>query len=51
VAIFIARISRGRTIREFCLGVIVLPTVFSLFWFAPRACPPSRCANWWSRSR
>lgn len=34
VGIFIARISRGRTIREFCLGVIVLPTVFSLFWFA-----------------
>jgi len=34
VGIFIARISRGRTIREFCLGVIVLPTLFSMFWFA-----------------
>ncbi|MGM0584470.1 MAG: BCCT family transporter [Pseudomonadota bacterium] len=34
VGIFIARISRGRTIREFCAGVIVLPTVFSMFWFA-----------------
>ncbi len=33
VGIFIARISRGCTIREFCLGVIVLPTLFSLFWF------------------
>lgn len=34
VGIFIARISRGRTIREFCVGVILLPTVFSVFWFA-----------------
>jgi len=34
VGIFIARISRGRTIRQFCLGVIVLPTLFSMFWFA-----------------
>lgn len=34
VGIFIARISRGRTIREFCIGVIIVPTVFSLFWFA-----------------
>jgi len=34
VGIFIARISRGRTIREFCIGVILLPTLFSLFWFA-----------------
>lgn len=34
VGIFIARISRGRTIREFCIGVIVVPTVFSMLWFA-----------------
>lgn len=33
VGIFIARISRGRTIREFLLGVIVAPTLFSVFWF------------------
>ncbi|ERP91124.1 hypothetical protein Q669_32100 [Labrenzia sp. C1B10] len=33
VGIFIARISRGRTIREFLLGVIVVPTIFSVFWF------------------
>ncbi|MCC5861152.1 MAG: BCCT family transporter [Gammaproteobacteria bacterium] len=31
VGIFIARISRGRTIREFCAGVILVPTLFSLF--------------------
>jgi glycine betaine transporter len=34
VGIFIARISRGRTIREFCIGVVVLPTLFSMFWFS-----------------
>ena len=34
VGIFIARISRGRTIREFCLGVILIPTIFSMFWFS-----------------
>lgn len=34
VGIFIARISRGRTIREFCIGVILLPTLFSILWFA-----------------
>ncbi|RKZ90354.1 MAG: BCCT family transporter [Candidatus Parabeggiatoa sp. nov. 1] len=34
VGIFIARISRGRTIREFTLGVVLLPTLFSILWFA-----------------
>lgn len=34
VGAFIARISRGRTIREFVLGVLVAPSVFSLVWFA-----------------
>ena len=33
VGVFIARISRGRTIREFLVGVIVAPTLFSVFWF------------------
>lgn len=33
VGIFIARISRGRTIREFLVGVIVAPTLFSMLWF------------------
>lgn len=33
VGIFIARISRGRTIREFLTGVIIAPTLFSIFWF------------------
>jgi glycine betaine transporter len=34
VGVFIARISRGRTIREFVLGVLLVPTVFSVLWFA-----------------
>jgi choline/glycine/proline betaine transport protein len=32
VGLFIARISRGRTIREFVLGVLLIPTAFTLFW-------------------
>ncbi|MGC9436012.1 MAG: BCCT family transporter [Methanomicrobiales archaeon] len=34
VGLFIARISRGRTIREFVLGVLALPTVFTFLWFS-----------------
>ncbi len=33
VGIFIARISRGRTIREFIAGVLFAPTAFTLLWF------------------
>lgn len=33
VGIFVARISRGRTIREFVIGVVFMPTMFSLLWF------------------
>jgi choline/glycine/proline betaine transport protein len=34
VGIFIARISRGRTIREFIVGVLALPTLFVFAWMA-----------------
>ncbi|MBW2454166.1 MAG: BCCT family transporter [Deltaproteobacteria bacterium] len=34
VGVFIARISRGRTIKEFVLGVLFVPTAFSLLWFS-----------------
>ena len=34
VGVFIATISKGRTIREFVLGVLLVPTVFSFFWFS-----------------
>ncbi|WPC03967.1 BCCT family transporter [Pseudomonas benzenivorans] len=33
VGMFIARISRGRTIREFMLGVMFIPSVVALVWF------------------
>ena len=33
VGMFIARISRGRTIREFLLGALLAPTLVSLVWF------------------
>ncbi|MFJ4068577.1 BCCT family transporter [Pseudomonas sp. NPDC089996] len=32
VGLFIARISRGRTIREFVCGVLFVPAGFTLFW-------------------
>nr|WP_245588816.1 BCCT family transporter [Actinoalloteichus caeruleus] len=33
VGIFIARISRGRTVREFVAGVLLVPTVITFLWF------------------
>ncbi|MEH6631025.1 MAG: BCCT family transporter [Halopseudomonas aestusnigri] len=33
VGVFIARISKGRTIREFLSCVILVPTAFSVVWF------------------
>ncbi|WP_066903477.1 BCCT family transporter [Mycolicibacterium houstonense] len=33
VGMFIARISRGRTIRQFVAGVLFVPSVVSLIWF------------------
>ncbi|KHF42568.1 BCCT family transporter [Saccharomonospora viridis] len=34
VGIFVARISKGRTIREFVLGVLGSPVAFSVVWFS-----------------
>lgn len=34
VGIFIARISKGRTIREFVLYVFLVPSIVTFFWFA-----------------
>lgn len=34
VGLFIARISRGRTIREFVAGVLLVPSIVSFLWFA-----------------
>ncbi len=33
VGIFVARISRGRTIREFIFGVLFIPMLLLFFWF------------------
>jgi choline/glycine/proline betaine transport protein len=34
VGMFIARISKGRTIREFVFGVLILPSLFSFVWLS-----------------
>jgi len=34
VGMFIARVSKGRTIKEFLIGVLVVPTVIGAFWFS-----------------
>lgn len=34
VGLFIAKISRGRTIRQFVFGVMFVPTLFTFFWFS-----------------
>ena len=34
VGLFIARISRGRTIREFVLTVLTVPSLFTFVWFS-----------------
>jgi choline/glycine/proline betaine transport protein len=34
VGMFIARISKGRTVREFILGVMVFPTLLSFLWMS-----------------
>jgi choline/glycine/proline betaine transport protein len=34
VGVFIARISRGRTVRQFIAGVLLVPSLVGFFWFA-----------------
>lgn len=34
VGMFIARISKGRTVREFILGVMLFPSILSFFWMS-----------------
>lgn len=34
VGMFIARVSKGRTIKEFVLGVLLVPSLFGFLWFA-----------------
>ncbi|MFL0578185.1 BCCT family transporter [Dietzia sp. 179-F 9C3 NHS] len=34
VGMFLARISRGRTVREFIVGVVLVPSTLSILWFS-----------------
>ncbi|MDP9851583.1 choline/carnitine/betaine transport [Corynebacterium lowii] len=34
VGMFVARISRGRTVREYIAGVLALPTIFVVIWYS-----------------
>ncbi len=34
VGVFIARVSRGRTVRQFVMGVLIIPTLVGILWFA-----------------
>ncbi len=34
VGMFVARISKGRTVREFVLGVLMVPTIATLLWLS-----------------
>jgi choline/glycine/proline betaine transport protein len=34
VGIFIARVSKGRTVRQFVTGVIIVPTLIGILWFS-----------------
>ena len=34
VGMFITRISKGRTIREFIVGVVIIPTAFTIVWLS-----------------
>lgn len=38
VGVFVARISRGRSIREFVAGVLLVPSLVSFVWFAVLGC-------------
>lgn len=38
VAVFMAKISKGRTIREFIIGVVAFPTIFTILWFGIFGC-------------
>src|SRR5699024_3752309 len=34
MGLFIARISKGRTVRQFITGVLLVPTVIAILWFS-----------------
>lgn len=50
VGMFIARISKGRTIREFIVGVVLIPTVFTIIWFSVFGTIALHATGGWSLS-
>lgn len=38
VAVFVAKISKGRTIRQFIFGIVGFPTLFTILWFGIFGC-------------
>ncbi|APG61198.1 BCCT family transporter [Christiangramia salexigens] len=46
--IFIARISKGRTLREMILGVLLIPSLGSFFWFSVFGTSAFDMINGWS---
>lgn len=50
VGMFIARISRGRTIREFIMGVVIVPTIFTIIWLSVFGTIALNIADNWSLS-
>lgn len=48
VGMFIARISKGRTIREFIFGVVIIPTVFTIIWLSVFGSIALNAAGSWS---
>lgn len=48
VGMFVARISKGRTIREFIMGVVIVPTIFTIIWLAVFSGIALSCVQGWS---
>lgn len=48
VGMFIAMISKGRTIREFILGVVLAPTIFTVIWLSVFGTIALKTADTWS---
>ena len=50
VGLFIARISRGRTIREFIIGAVMAPTIFTILWLSVFGSVALNVSGAWSLS-
>lgn len=48
VGMFVARISKGRTIKEFILGVVLVPTLFTIVWLAVFSAIAMSAVQGWS---